>query len=73
MILEAWQMLIMLPARYHSSFWPPEGVDVRGKRCAVIGTGASGVQISQVCHVAASMGGYVMLTIDRNGDQLRRS
>ncbi|SMR42332.1 unnamed protein product [Zymoseptoria tritici ST99CH_1E4] len=32
---------------YHSSFWPPEGVDVRGKRCAVIGTGASGVQISQ--------------------------
>ncbi|KAF2172967.1 hypothetical protein M409DRAFT_62608 [Zasmidium cellare ATCC 36951] len=32
---------------YHSSFWPPEGVDVRGKRCAVIGTGASGVQIAQ--------------------------
>ncbi|KAL3421931.1 HK97 family phage prohead protease [Phlyctema vagabunda] len=32
---------------HHSSFWPEEGVDVRGKRCAVIGTGASGVQISQ--------------------------
>ena len=32
---------------YHSSFWPPDGVDVRGKRCAVIGTGASGVQIPQ--------------------------
>ncbi|EKG10598.1 Flavin-containing monooxygenase-like protein [Macrophomina phaseolina MS6] len=31
----------------HSSFWPEEGVDVKGKRCAVIGTGASGVQISQ--------------------------
>ncbi|GKT65697.1 steroid monooxygenase [Colletotrichum tofieldiae] len=32
---------------HHSSFWPEEDVDVRGKRCAVIGTGASGVQISQ--------------------------
>ena len=31
----------------HSSFWPPEGVDARGKRVAVIGTGASGVQIIQ--------------------------
>jgi cation diffusion facilitator CzcD-associated flavoprotein CzcO len=32
---------------HHSSFWPDEGVDVKGKRCAVIGTGASGVQITQ--------------------------
>ena len=32
---------------HHSSFWPPEGVDVKGKRCAVIGCGASGVQITQ--------------------------
>jgi cation diffusion facilitator CzcD-associated flavoprotein CzcO len=32
---------------HHSSFWPDEGVDVKGKRVAVIGTGASGVQISQ--------------------------
>jgi cation diffusion facilitator CzcD-associated flavoprotein CzcO len=32
---------------HHSSFWPEEGVDARGKRCAVIGTGASGVQIAQ--------------------------
>ncbi|KAF2454997.1 putative steroid monooxygenase [Lineolata rhizophorae] len=32
---------------HHSSFWPDEHVDVRGKRCAVIGTGASGVQITQ--------------------------
>ncbi|PSR83911.1 cyclopentanone 1,2-monooxygenase [Coniella lustricola] len=31
----------------HSSFWPDEELDVKGKRCAVIGTGASGVQISQ--------------------------
>ncbi|PVH88096.1 cyclohexanone monooxygenase [Cadophora sp. DSE1049] len=32
---------------HHSSFWPPEDVDVKGKRVAVIGTGASGVQIIQ--------------------------
>jgi cation diffusion facilitator CzcD-associated flavoprotein CzcO len=32
---------------HHSSFWPEEGVDVRGKRVAVIGTGATGVQITQ--------------------------
>lgn len=32
---------------HHSSFWPPEDVDVKGKRCAVVGTGASGVQIAQ--------------------------
>lgn len=32
---------------HHSSFWPDEHIGVRGKRCAVIGTGASGVQISQ--------------------------
>jgi len=32
---------------HHSSFWPDEKIDVRGKRCAVIGTGASGVQVTQ--------------------------
>ena len=32
---------------YHSSFWPDDDVEVKGKRVAVIGTGASGVQISQ--------------------------
>lgn len=33
---------------HHSSFWPDgKPVPVRGKRCAVIGTGASGVQIVQ--------------------------
>jgi cation diffusion facilitator CzcD-associated flavoprotein CzcO len=31
----------------HSSFWPEEGVDVRGKKVAVVGTGATGVQIAQ--------------------------
>jgi cation diffusion facilitator CzcD-associated flavoprotein CzcO len=34
---------------YHSSFWPKDGLDVRGKRMAVIGTGATGVQIIQEC------------------------
>ncbi|KAK7417605.1 hypothetical protein QQX98_004426 [Neonectria punicea] len=32
---------------HHSSFWPDEKVEVKNKRCAVIGTGASGVQIVQ--------------------------
>ncbi|KAJ0426886.1 hypothetical protein BJY00DRAFT_271106 [Aspergillus carlsbadensis] len=32
---------------HHSSFWPEEGVDVAGKRVAIIGTGASGVQLTQ--------------------------
>lgn len=32
---------------YHSSFWPEEGVDLRGKRVAVVGTGSTGVQIAQ--------------------------
>lgn len=32
---------------HHSSFWPREGVEAAGKRLAVIGTGASGVQLVQ--------------------------
>jgi len=31
----------------HSSFWPAEGVDYKGKRVAVVGTGATGIQIAQ--------------------------
>ncbi|KAK5127043.1 hypothetical protein LTR85_008402 [Meristemomyces frigidus] len=31
----------------HSSFWPAEGVDVKAKRVAVVGTGATGIQIAQ--------------------------
>lgn len=31
----------------HVAFWPPEGSNVEGKRCAVVGTGASGVQVIQ--------------------------
>lgn len=30
---------------HHSSFWPAEGVPYEGKRVAVVGTGASGVQM----------------------------
>ncbi|KAL3476930.1 hypothetical protein BJX99DRAFT_258045 [Aspergillus californicus] len=32
---------------HHSSAWPQEGVDVKGKKVAVIGTGSTGVQIIQ--------------------------
>lgn len=32
---------------HHSSFWPEGGVDVKGKRVAVIGTGSTGVQLAQ--------------------------
>ncbi|KAF5701560.1 cyclohexanone monooxygenase [Fusarium mundagurra] len=32
---------------HHSSFWPTEGVNPNGQKVAVIGTGASGVQITQ--------------------------
>ncbi len=33
--------------RHHSARWPQDGLDLTGKRVAVIGTGASGVQIVQ--------------------------
>lgn len=32
---------------HHTSLWPKEGVDMKGKRIGVIGTGASGVQVIQ--------------------------
>ena len=32
-------------ASHHTGLWPAEGVDVTGKRVAVIGTGSSGVQV----------------------------
>lgn len=31
----------------HTSNWPREGIDVRGKRVAIIGTGSSGIQVTQ--------------------------
>jgi cyclohexanone monooxygenase len=30
---------------YHTSHWPTEGVDLRGKRVGVIGTGSTGIQL----------------------------
>ncbi len=32
---------------HHTARWPQDGVDLTGKRIAVIGTGASGVQVAQ--------------------------
>ena len=32
---------------HHSSFWPAKGVDGKGKKIAVVGTGATGIQIAQ--------------------------
>jgi cation diffusion facilitator CzcD-associated flavoprotein CzcO len=32
---------------HHSSFWPDDEIPVDGKKCAIIGTGATGVQITQ--------------------------
>jgi len=32
---------------HHTSQWPQEGLDLRGKRVGVVGTGASGVQVIQ--------------------------
>ncbi|KAK1227203.1 hypothetical protein PQX77_009837 [Marasmius sp. AFHP31] len=33
--------------KHHTARWPEEGVDVKGKRVAVVGTGATGVQVIQ--------------------------
>ena len=32
---------------HHSAYWPQEGIDFRGKKVGIIGTGASGIQIAQ--------------------------
>lgn len=34
-------------AAHHTALWPQEGVDMTGKRVAVLGTGASGIQVFQ--------------------------
>ncbi|KAI8936838.1 hypothetical protein NX059_006076 [Plenodomus lindquistii] len=45
---------------HHSSFWPSSGVDVTGKRVAVIGTGSTGIQIAQeTSKTAASITQFV--------------
>ncbi|KAH0845740.1 Cyclopentanone 1,2-monooxygenase [Fonsecaea pedrosoi] len=33
--------------QYHTAFWPQHGVNLKGKRVALIGTGASGIQVAQ--------------------------
>lgn len=33
---------------HHTARWPQEGLEFKGKRVAIIGTGASGVQVAQV-------------------------
>ncbi|KAH0378925.1 FAD/NAD(P)-binding domain-containing protein, partial [Aureobasidium melanogenum] len=38
----------------HPSFWPAENLDLKGKRIAVIGTGSTGVQLSQELAPVAS-------------------
>ncbi|KAG9676690.1 FAD/NAD(P)-binding domain-containing protein, partial [Aureobasidium melanogenum] len=38
----------------HPSFWPAEDLDLKGKRIAVIGTGSTGVQLSQELAPVAS-------------------
>ncbi len=39
---------------HHTGHWPHEGVDFTGKRVAVVGTGASGVQVIPIVAEAAS-------------------
>jgi cation diffusion facilitator CzcD-associated flavoprotein CzcO len=39
---------------YHTGLWPQEGVNLAGKRVAIIGTGASGVQLIQETAKVAS-------------------
>lgn len=46
---------------HHSSFWPKEHVDVRGKKVAVIGTGATGVQIIQEWGREVGEGGSLLV------------
>ena len=38
----------------HTSRWPAEGVDLAGKRVAVIGTGSTGIQVIQTTRYACS-------------------
>lgn len=52
---------------HHSSFWPAEGVPYEGKRVAVIGTGASGVQMIQGEHRISIGSLLYRLTCQRNG------
>jgi cation diffusion facilitator CzcD-associated flavoprotein CzcO len=39
---------------YHTAQWPQRGLELRGKRVGIIGTGASGVQVTQEAAAVAS-------------------
>lgn len=39
---------------FHTFYWPEEGIDLKGKRVAVIGTGSTGVQV--ISTIAAEVG-----------------
>ena len=41
---------------HHTARWPAEGIDLAGKRVGIVGTGASGVQVTQE---AAEVAGHV--------------
>lgn len=51
---------------HHSSFWPVEGVPYGGKRVAIIGTGASGVQMIQVIFILSRS--YMTTPLTRLGN-----
>ncbi|KAL5118639.1 hypothetical protein ACEQ8H_003490 [Pleosporales sp. CAS-2024a] len=53
---------------HHSSFWPEAGVHVKGKKVAVVGTGATGVQIIQ--EWAREVGHEGSLTVFQRTPQL---
>lgn len=38
---------------HHTGLWPQNGLDMKGKRIAVVGTGASGVQVAQEAALTA--------------------
>ena len=40
--------------RHHTALWPQQGLDLKGKRVGVIGTGASGVQMAQEAAAVAA-------------------
>src|SRR5690606_21600450 len=51
----------------HTALWPAEGIDLAGKRVAVVGCGSSGVQI--VGAIAGEVGGLTVLHRTANWGQ----
>ncbi|MEJ8856309.1 NAD(P)/FAD-dependent oxidoreductase [Variovorax robiniae] len=44
----------------HTGLWPKEGIDLKGKRVAVVGTGATGIQVIQT--IASEVGAMKVFT-----------